>query len=530
MSEVAAYTCHPSLLKISNDLQLLRVIISITIVDSVRNDAMPAAASPANAALTIPEVLETVLEQLIWHQRTLRAASVVNRFWWYCAIRLLYQNSDQLMRVAAPRLALIALTVDRFCLKLRDIGDNVGLGTANFDAANEGAVTDLDFPRLRHLQMAVSSSYNTGYDHAMARFLQQRCCSTRLASIFVSLHEYYHFYVAVSPRLFTLLAERRGLRRLHLFNLLVPYIAPKMHGAATTAATATASEYSRGSARDAYFVDLQHFEATVAPRAVAVLARLLPDTLTVLHLQIADAADPQCSRCSGSVGGSHAEPAPPAAVGPPLTQLFGTRRQMQHTDEHTDAAATGASRFTNLRELKLLYERGPDSGAELSLLRNLPLLEMLTIGAWDGNQSGRLCRNCSTFHNNEEQLDVRDFTDDDLARMLAGLPLLRQLSLRLRSALSDGALKIVGRACRQMSRLDLGGSFDLHWACLTAEAEVGQWGAKAPLFPHLASLMVTRFSQHNDHGGSPEPLEPMESADFAEMDMEEEYDSDAPIR
>jgi hypothetical protein len=125
-----------------------------------------------------------------------------------------------------------------------------------------------------------------------------------------------------------------------------------------------------------YFADLQHLTAASTLHTMPVLARLLSDTLLELHLQIADARAPNCGRCSGF--GDSSNPLPQKAVGPPLTQLFSTECKTRLCNALTPAAC--AARFPNLRKLKLQYERGPDSAAELTVLRSLPTLKVLWIG------------------------------------------------------------------------------------------------------------------------------------------------------
>ncbi len=106
-------------------------------------------------------------------------------------------------------------------------------------------------------------------------------------------------------------------------------------------------------------------------------------------------------------------------------------------------------------------------------------------------------------------------------RLVDSRLLLQELDLRLWSDISHAALKILGRACRQLKRLKLTGYFDLYWACLTAEAEVDRLSAPALLFPHLQSLGLTGFAEHDGHSYLAEPMELGETVDYLETATEQ---------
>jgi hypothetical protein len=269
---------------------------------------------------------------------------------------------------------------------------------------------------------------------------------------------------------------------------------PEMHRVTEAAMITKAAQPNRDIVTASNFASLQTFGANIAPGGVPTLARLLPDSLRALHLKLSDRGTAGCySGCARSYVSEAAAAAAAEATVSPIAQLFanGNRR-----DAAAPAQAPFASRFPCLRELELRYERGPRSGAELLVLRGLPQLEVLTIGCWDGDRSGVRCWNCASLSRwDADALEVKDFTDDDLARLVAGLPRLRRLTLELVGGLSDAALHIVGRACRLLEHLELRGSFGLYQVCHAAEADVDECGRNSPLFPKLHLLRISGISR-----------------------------------
>ncbi len=103
-------------------------------------------------------------------------------------------NSKHLMRVAVPRRAVIALKIDRFFLRLYGLDDNVS------------SAIDLDFSRLRHVQLCVHYNYTDDYDRAIIGFLERRNRSSGLVQIFVSPGATNWSYGVILPRLLAYLA------------------------------------------------------------------------------------------------------------------------------------------------------------------------------------------------------------------------------------------------------------------------------------------------------------------------------------
>ncbi len=97
---------------------------------------------------------------------------------------------------------------------------------------------------------------------------------------------------------------------------------------------------------------------------------------------------------------------------------------LQLVDNVTAAAPAGAP---NLRHLATLHHSfGDVSKAELDALRRLSRLEALELSTWEFGPYWTTSNRWDDF-----SITARDFRDADLARLLAGLPRLRHLSLAL---------------------------------------------------------------------------------------------------
>jgi hypothetical protein len=370
-------------------------------------------------------------------------------------------------------------------------------------------IIDLVFPRLRYLRVYVRYYYSAACDRAIADFLRRRCPSARLANVEVRLICTSQSYVAVSPRLFAHLAGRASLKELGFHWLEVPHDALEVHEAAETAATATVALPDSVTARQPYFAGLQRFATDIAPGAMAALAPFLPDTLTALHLQFSDRRSSRRSSRNADDASSDTATAVAGSTISPLSHLFGNGARGQPNAAASATTTTCAPRFPSLRQLELRYERGPESAAEFDVLRSLPQLEVLEIGGWDGDNSWDRCSSCDGF-DDDDALEADDFTDANLARLVAGLPRLRRLGLAILADLSDDALRMVGRACRQLEHLELRGKYDLYGVCRAAQEEGDECGQRCPLFPNLQSLWITGISRLFGPDESDEHHEPGE--------------------
>jgi hypothetical protein len=269
------------------------------------------------------------------------------------------------------------------------------------------------------------------------------------------------------------LACRGGAKRLAFQKLQVPLAGLALCEDVrwTDALVAKAAEHIFRATPQPYFIGLRNLSTGVAPEAVAALVRILPATLTALHLKVFDRGRYKTES---------------AYAGP--------------THRAEEAVAARARHLPNLRELVLLYECGWDDAASFVALRSLSQLERLKIGWWNSSGWGDRCPCCAW---NCDLLPSFGFGDDELARLVAGLPRLKHLSLAIAAEISETALLQVGRACRQLEHLELLNHYDMYEMC---HAGTDECQDPLPMLPNLKTLRLVgiqgfdRFDERVERG------------------------------
>jgi hypothetical protein len=402
------------------------------------------------SALSLPEILASVLEHLFGDETTLCAASLVNRMWTHYATPLLWRwvTSDDLERLHVTRRAYFAAMVERLQLRLSSAryGEGSDDDDGSENAIDDKSVMHHDFPRLRELRIRVSRYYRSACDRAITRFLRQRCSRTRLSGLTMTnwgASQRRPLPCAISAELFMHLAQRRGLTSLRILGdleLTQDVVQNASLSVLTAAATVAPREDYSTAAELGFFAAIERLELTIAPSAIAALTRLLPVSLTRLRLRLTRA---------DHVGRNGMRQLP-------LVQL---------KDGLLAAAAAAAvppwpaalHPVPNLRELVVQYKEGWASAADIDAVRCLPGLRVLEIGWWQSGNNSAFCSYCSRF-DDDTHVGAPHFGDEDLDRLLSGLPLLRRLSMTLRSRMAADALLLARRKCPSLEHLELRGS------------------------------------------------------------------------
>jgi hypothetical protein len=410
--------------------------------------SVAARSSPA-AALRVPEILDHVLSHLADDAPALRAASLVSRAWSLVALARLWRDgpADSLVRlftIGDARRAHYAALLHSLTLKLRHVGKLAYVCTAG-----------VTFPQLRALAIEFQLPYSAKDDHGVRQFIEHAvwdhsagnspltslsmsCLCARFGGSTLTV-EFFALLAARFPRLTSLVLDGIYVRCVALESVAIECRRPD-------------ACIEVCCCRQQRLPSLQRLALGIQDNAAPALARTLPSTLTALNIQIGDHVHHLKHINLNPNADAMAQLGPLVTLGGLVDGDVSVGQSERNGSAVSHIVEAIPRRTAGLRELEVQWCHARIPLAAWGAFEQLlPRCQLAVL---------RLGRSvvCSTDHATVAALG---FTDTLLERLLAGQPLLRQLSLALTTSLSPAALEVVGRSCRILEQLKLDGKFYL---------------------------------------------------------------------